>query len=72
MDRTHLRFFTANEIIRMFDRLGFEIEEILTRIDQAHTTHEFEDFYNKLLSIDGVADREQFDTYQYLVCAKTI
>lgn len=72
LDRTHLRFFTANEIIRMFDRLGFEIEEILTRIDQAHTTHEFEDFYNKLLSIDGVADREQFDTYQYLVCAKTI
>ena len=69
LDRTHLRFFTAKEIIDMFERLGFEIESIDCRIDQAHTTHEFEEFFEKLLSIDGVADREQFDTFQYLIRA---
>ena len=70
LDRTHLRFFTANEIIRMFERLNLKIVQILRRVDQAHTTHEFEDFFNKLLKIEGVADREQFDTYQYLVSVK--
>ena len=67
LDRTHLRFFTANEIIRMFERLDFQIIQMLRRILQQNTTKEFGEFFDKLLSIDGVAEREQFDTFQYLV-----
>ncbi|MBE5923088.1 MAG: methyltransferase domain-containing protein [Lachnospiraceae bacterium] len=72
LDRTHMRFFTANEIIRMFERLDFQIVNMLRRILQLNTTRQFEDFFNKLLSIEGVAEREQFDTFQYLVDVKKV
>ena len=72
LDRTHLRFFTEKEIKKMFLRLGFSIEEINRRIVKNHTTRELADFFDKLLAIDGVADRGQFDTFQYLVKAKPL
>ena len=72
LDRTHLRFFTEKEIQKMFLRLGFSIEEMNRRIVKGHTTQELKDFYDKLLSIDGLAAREQFDTFQYLVRAKVL
>ena len=69
LDRTHLRFFTEKEIRKMFLRLGFSIEEMNRRVVRNHTTREVGEFFDKLLAIDGVAPREQFDTFQYLVRA---
>lgn len=69
LDRTHLRFYTLNEIYKMFDRNGYVIQKAEGIIMKQESTENFGEFFDKLLSIEGIASREQFDTYQYLIKA---
>ncbi len=69
-DRTHLRFFTYKEIIKMFDRCGYDIVDMSRTITQGTKTDDYPEFFEKLLAIEGVADKQFFDSFQYLVCAK--
>ena len=69
LDNTHLRFFTLNEIYGMFDRAGYEISHVEARVSPKESTDSYKDFFNQLLSINGMAPKEQFDAYQYLVRA---
>lgn len=71
-DKTHLRFFTFNEIINMMERVGYQIKEIRMTKSHGLTTRDFNDFFEKLLSIEGVADRQYFDALQYLFRAEVI
>ena len=69
-DRTHLRFFTYNEILRMFDRCGYEVSDIRVSHMIGHRTCDYGDFFDKLLALPGVADRQYFDEFQYLLRAE--
>lgn len=69
LDSTHLRFFTRMEIIRMFHSRGYEIIDMFG-IPGAENSHTFGDFFDKLTSIEGVVERDQFDVLQYVVCAR--
>ncbi len=67
LDRTHLRFFTKGEIIKMFSRAGYEILDTgNTRVwvsdDQMH-------LINKLCAL-STSETDAFLAYQYLVKAK--
>ena len=68
LDKTHIHFFTCNEIIRLFDEAGFEICNL------GSTVYEVSDEQNqvidKLLSIDSSADRFMYETFQYIVKAR--
>lgn len=68
-DRTHLRFFTYNEIVRMFERLEYQIDTISYIKVEDGSTDVYKEFFEQLLAIDGVAERNMFDAYQYLVKA---
>ncbi len=70
LDRTHLRFFTKNEIYRMFTRTGYEILTALGIISTLESTDAYKEFYDKLLAIEGMPDKKEFDVYQYLVDVK--
>ena len=69
-DETHLRFFTYQEIVKMFGKTGYKIEAVMTTLVERSTTRAYKEFFDQLLSIEGVADREFFDAYQYLVRAR--
>lgn len=69
LDRTHIHFFTKNEIERMFDSCGFETMEYIS-IRVPERTPEETDTIQKLTEISGAADEKEFRAFQYLVRAK--
>ena len=69
LDRTHLRFFTLNEIRRMFQRAGYDIDQLSTTVLPEESTKAHKDFFDRLIDIDGVASRELFDIYQFVIKA---
>lgn len=69
LDRTHLRFFTLNEIKQMFERTGYEIIDLVNIVFPNYKTDTHKEFFDQLLSIKGVASKELFDTYQFIIKA---
>lgn len=69
LDRTHLRFFTLNEIKRMFLRAGLIIDRIDNTVLPDESTEAYKEFFDELMKINGVGPKELFDTYQYIVRA---
>ena len=71
-DKTHLRFFTFYEIVNMMKRLGYDIKEMNMSRAKGLTTKDFPEFFDKLLAIEGVADRKFFDALQYIFRAEMV
>ena len=69
LDRTHIHFFTKNEIERMFDSCGFETMEYIS-IRVPERTPEEAEALQKLTGISGAAEEKEFRAFQYLVRAK--
>ena len=67
LDRTHLKFFTLSTIKNMFEITGYKIENIKPIVMPDDSTDVHKEFFDKLLSIEGIAPREQFDVFQYIV-----
>ena len=70
LDRTHLRFFTQKEVVKLFEERGFKITRIIGSSNPAESTSAHKEFFDKLLSIEGVVDRSQFEVIQYMLCAQ--
>lgn len=67
LDKTHLKFFTYNEIQRLFQNAGYQIEEIAattTGIAEEDNT-----LITKLAAIQHTPE-SWFQAYQYLIAAK--
>ncbi|QEK12494.1 methyltransferase domain-containing protein [Crassaminicella thermophila] len=70
LDKTHIRFFTLNEINNMFATANYKIETITGSILQ-QSEHDMK-FINSLNTITGKDMTEQYEFYQYFVKAKKI
>ncbi len=69
LDRTHIHFFTFNEIMRMFSTAKYDVEDI-TYIMSNETTREDEEFVKQIMEISKGAKEFMYYAFQYLVKAR--
>lgn len=67
LDKTHLRFFTLNEIKKLFNNNGYEIELIDAH---AFSSPEEQPYIDALVNLAGSDLSKEFISYQYLIKAK--
>lgn len=67
LDKTHLRFFTWNEIKSLLDRCGYSIDYFNYKFTEP--TVEEENMINQLSSLAMIGNKEEYKAYQYLVSA---
>lgn len=73
LDRTHLRFFTLYDSANLLSSSGYEILDLRKLIDKPDKDFvSMNTLLDKLASIPGVVDKEQFYVTQYIYKAKPI
>ena len=66
LDRTHLRFFTMDSIVRVFERCGMEVTQMMATYDTWKTGCKPEEFDETLPSDSAYADERQlFQVYHF-------
>lgn len=68
LDRTHIHFFTYKEIVRMFEKEGFYIEQ-LDSIRQQKLSQKDKLFVEALCAFSDETNEFMFYAYQYIVSA---
>ncbi|HCW53414.1 MAG TPA: group 2 glycosyl transferase [Clostridium sp.] len=68
LDKTHLRFFTKSEIIRLIEECGYDLLNIQT--NYTYISQSDMKFIESLSYISGHKMKEQFETYNYIIKAK--
>ena len=68
LDKTHIHFFTYNEMLRMFLKAGYETEKIV--VNTYPMSERQKQLTDGLLALDARAERFMYETFQYIVRAK--
>lgn len=68
LDKTHIHFFTYNEILRLFSSTGFEIEDFRNII--LPLTENQTNLIPQLLRLSPAAQSFMYESFQYLLRAK--
>lgn len=72
LDRTHIRFFTLNSIVRMMRACGLKIDKFFARVDNVQKSARDEEMLEALYQIPGVADSALFAATQYVLRIKKV
>lgn len=70
LDRTHVRFFTLNEVGRMMRQAGYKNLNVSS--NTVLMSEEDKEFVNKLVSLSNGTSPDEFIAYQYLVRAESL
>lgn len=68
LDKTHIHLFTYNEIAKMFDAGGYEMETVTSLIPPV--TAQQETLIDRLMELSDGTSRHMYKTFQYVVRAK--
>lgn len=69
LDRTHIHFFTYKEIIRMFGRADYVVEDVKLT-EERGTTKDDHELVEHLMELARGVEKEMFYAFQYLLLAK--
>lgn len=69
LDRTHIHFFTYKEIIRMFGREDYAVEDV-RMTEEIGATQDDHELVERLMELSRGVEKEMFYTFQYLVLAR--
>ena len=72
LDRTHIHFFTYNEIVKMFVRNGYAIEKVLYTGQKETVSSQEKAFVDGLRRLGSGTEEFMYYAFQYLVSAKTV
>ncbi|WP_051211756.1 methyltransferase domain-containing protein [Butyrivibrio fibrisolvens] len=67
LDKTHIHFFTFNEIVKMYSRAGYSIDECASY--KRPISEEDDALIDKLIGLVPGAEKHMYQTFQYLVKA---
>ena len=68
LDKTHIHFFTFNEIINIFSAGGYDVEVVNSVVHPVSAEQKL--LIDRLLEIRTDTPRFMYETFQYVVCAK--
>lgn len=72
LDRTHIHMFTLREIVNMFRDAGYEMEQVFPknfREGMIENNEKNRKIVDGLYQLEGIARPEEFEVYQWIVCA---
>lgn len=69
LDKTHVHFFTFNEIVKMFNEVGFTVEGGSSTI-VGEPSEDDKKMIDTLLSLSKETNRKMYETFQYNVRAR--
>lgn len=72
LDRTHIHMFTYKEIMKMFQRAGYQIEQVGVVNIPETPSPEQKAFVDKLMSISEGVEKYMYYAFQYIVEAKKL
>ena len=72
LDRTHMRFFTLNEVNRMFIQCGYKISALEASLSELPLSSADKLLFDELVKLPGIAPEDTFHDYQYLVKATPV
>lgn len=72
LDRTHMRFFTLNEVNRMFIQCGYKISALEASLYELPLSSADKLLFDELVKLPGIAPEDTFHDYQYLVKATPV
>lgn len=70
LDRTHIHLFTRREVEKMFEDTGYVVKSVQKneyREGFLENSPENKRMIEALFQIEGIADRKEFEVYQYLI-----
>ena len=68
LDKTHIHFFTYNEIVKMFEDGGYKVEKVKTIVRPISERQE--DLIRKLLKVQKGASKFMYEAFQYDICVR--
>ena len=72
LDRTHIHFFTYNEIVKMFVRNGYAIKKVLYTGQKETVSSQEKAFVDGLRRLGSGTEEFMYYAFQYLVSAKKV
>ncbi len=72
LDRTHIHFFTYNEIINMFENNGYKIISAKGISNINKNSKQIKDFIDAITELSNHEQREFFEVYQYVTVSQKL